>query len=187
MTSAPRRSAEAALLALLLASSPLAAAAQARQSDRVLDLQQGLFCAPPEAGRREAPDTLAGWIHVPDEPVAMVAEGRVAAAVLGQGFGVRFLLDGFDLVGVRFQVTHPPMGDQGVTRQGWDSLSQGGEWDAIFFQFDEPEELLPGTWTFTAHDGDQELFHIPFTVVPPEAAPELARLCQGGAMLSLLR
>ena len=187
MTSALQPLARSALWALALAALPLPAAAQMRVSAQVSDLMQGLFCAPQDTGRREAPDTMAGWIHVPDEPVRMVAEGAVAPAVLGLGFGVRFQRAGGDLVGLRYEVTHPPMGDGGLTRQGWDSLSQGGEWDAIFFQFDIPEELLPGEWTFAAYDGAHELFHVPFTVVDPALAPELTGRCRGGALLSLLR
>lgn len=185
MTFAPRRSAETALvLALLL---PVAAAAEPRLSGRIDALITGLFCAPDETGRREAPDTMSGWIHVPDEPVEMVAEGVVAPAVLGLGFGVRFRRAGTDLTDIRYEVSHPPMSASGITRQGWDSLSMGGEWDAIFFQFDEPDELVTGTWAFSAWVGGEELFHMPFTVVEPGQVPELADLCRGGAMLSVLR
>lgn len=184
MTFAPRRSAEAALLLALL---PGAAAAEPRVSARIDALIPGLFCAPEETGRRAAPDTMSGWIHVPEDPVELVAEGVVAPAVLGLGFGVRFRRAGADLIDIRYEVSHPPMAAAGITRQGWDSLSLGGEWDAIFFQFDEPEELVTGTWAFSAWIGGEELFHVPFTVVEPGQAPELADLCRGGAMLSLLR
>ena len=166
---------------------PLPASAEPRRSAALDDWVAGLFCAPEETGRREAPDTMAGWVHVPDTPVEMVAEGRIAPAVLGLGFGVRFLRSGDDLRGIRFEVTHPPMTEAGITRQGWDSLSAGGEWDAIFFQFDLPEELVTGDWAFAAWLDGEELFHIPFTVVDPALAPDLADLCRGGAMLSLLR
>jgi len=208
MTSAPRRSADAAPgvspgrasvpvpgLILALALSPAlvagagapALASGMRIAPGVVELDQGLFCAPPDAGRREAPDTMAGWIHVPDEPVQMVATGTVAPAILGMGFGVRFLRDGAGLTGIRYEINHPPMTEAGITRQGWDSLSMAGEWDAIFFQFDVPEELVTGDWSFAAFDGTEELFHVPFTVVDPGLVPDLAGLCRGGVMLSQLR
>lgn len=188
MTSAPRRSAEAAavLLAGLLAAAPGGARAGAVTGPGIEWLVQGLFCAPPETGRREAPDTISGWIHVPDAPVTMVAEGTVAPAALGLGFGVRFQRAGSDVALLRFVVTHPPMTAAGIARQGWESWSQAGEPDAIFFQFDLPEELLPGDWTFAAYLGEERLFSAPFTVVPAAEAPELVALCRPGAMMSRL-
>lgn len=189
-TSAPprsarlRRAAGAALAALLLATP--AAADDLRVGPGVAELVRGLFCAPPQTGRREAPDTMAGWIHVPDAPVELVAESTVAPAVLGMGFGVRFRRTGPDAAILRYEVTHPPIGTAGVTTQGWDSVSMAGDQDSIFFQFDLPEELVPGRWTFSARMDGQELFSAPFTVVPPERAPELAGLCRGGLMMSSL-
>lgn len=185
MTSALRRSVKGAACALLLAGgSP--AAAQVRAGPDVLDLVQGLFCAPPDAGRREAPGTLSGWVHVPDAPVQMVAEGDVAPAVLGMGFGVRFLRQGLDAP-VHFVVTHPPMGATGATQQTWDSQSLAGLEDAVFFQFDVTEELVTGAWSFQALVGGTEVFYAPFQVVDPAQAPELVALCQPGGFVSRLR
>lgn len=147
-------------------------------------LVQGLFCAPAQTGRREAPDTIAGWIHVPDEPVPMIAEGTVAPAVLGMGFGVRFQLRGLGVTALRYEVRHPPMGAGGVTRQGWDSLAEAGTPDSIFFQFDLPEELVTGRWEFRAYEDETELFRAAFTVVPAAERPELAALCRPGALMS---
>lgn len=186
MTSAPRRSAEAAALAVLIALGPVAARAEAVVGPQVDWLVQGLFCAPEETGRREAPDTMSGWVHVPDEPVPMIAEGTVAPAVLGMGFGVRFQRGGFGLTELRYEVHHPPMGAAGTTRQGWDSLSAAGETDSIFFQFDVPEELVLGRWEFRAYDGGREIFRAPFTVVPAAELPEIVALCRPGALMSAL-
>lgn len=185
MTSAPRRSAEAAALALALTlAAP--AGAEAVIGPQIDWLVQGLFCAPAETGRREAPDTISGWIHVPDEPVPMIAEGTVAPAVLGMGFGVRFQRRGLGVTGLRYEVIHPPMGPAGVTRQGWESLSAAGEVDAVFFQFDLPEELVLGAWEFRAYEGGRELFRAPFTVVPAGELPELVARCRPGALISAL-
>jgi len=185
-TSVPLRSADPVGAGLALIALALPTAAQVRKDPQVLELIPGLICAPPEAGRRDAPDTASGWVHVPDEPVGIVAEGQRVPAVLGMGFGVWFRLDGFGPLELRHVVTHPPMADTGITRQSWDSRSQGGMEDAIFFQFDVPEELVTGTWTFSAHDGTTELFSVPFTIVEPSEAPDLARLCRDGTMLSMV-
>jgi hypothetical protein len=187
MTSAPLRSAELTLAAVLvLAAVPQGAAAEAVLGPGVDWLVQGLFCAPDETGRREAPGTMSGWIHVPDTPVAMVTEGTVAPAVLGMGFGVRFQRSGADLAALRYEVRHPPMGPGAVTVQAWDSTSMGGAEDAIFFQFDVAEELVTGPWEFRAFEGGRELFRAPFAVVAPGTVPELAALCRSGMMMSAL-
>ncbi len=156
-------------------------------SPRVADLTLGLFCAPPEGDRRPAPDTMAGWVHVPDQPVEMIAEGNAAPAVLGLGFGVRFrLADGAPAI-TCYSVTHPPMPPSGITTQRWEGAIGAGATDTVFFQFDTPEELQPGDWTFSATADGEVLFTVAFTVTAPAALPDLARLCQGGALFSLSR
>lgn len=186
MTFAPPRSAELALAALLALAAAPQAVAEVVVGPGVAWLVQGLFCAPAETGRRAAPDTMSGWIHVPDAPVAMVAEGTVAPAALGMGFGVRFQLLGTGIAALRYEVRHPPMGAGGVTAQSWESVSTVGAEDAIFFQFDVPEELVTGPWEFRAYEGGRELFRAPFTVVEAGAAPDLLALCRPGAMMSAL-
>jgi precorrin-3B synthase len=51
----------------------------------VTEFRAGLFCAPEAGGRRAAPETMAGWIHIPDEPVTMRLEGHLARAVQDSG------------------------------------------------------------------------------------------------------
>ncbi|MCB1345308.1 MAG: DUF3859 domain-containing protein [Rhodobacter sp.] len=170
--------------AVLLTGAPALAQVVGPVSARVADLTAGLFCAPPEGGRRPAPDTMTGWIHVPDEPVRMVAEGNEAPAVLGMGFGVRYAIaPGTDLV-TRYTVTHPPIPPSGITEQHWDGMALAGGGDTAFFQFDVPEELQPGTWTFSVEAGGETLFTMAFTVRAAQDLPALASLCRGGALLS---
>lgn len=175
-------------LALILTLAPAALMAQdgTLHSPRVTMLEAGLFCAPPEGGRRPAPETLSGWVHVPDAPVEMVARGIEAPAVLGLGFGVRFRLADTLPVRTRYIVTHPPMPPLGATTQAWDGGLEAGATDTVFFQFDVPEELQPGEWTFSAEAGGEPLFTTTFTVRPPQDLPALADLCRGGALFSAM-
>lgn len=166
---------------------PLAAEPALRLGPGVEALTRGLICAPPEAGRRDAPDTASGWIHVPDVPIEIRIEGVVAPALLGTGFGVRYLLEGAAPVPVRYTVTHPPMPPDGLTRQSWDALVLPGMPEQVFFQFDIEDELQPGRWSFTAHSGEAELFYAGFDVVAPGTVPHLAALCRGGDLLALSR
>lgn len=173
----PRLTAALALAAGLALAAPAGAELPLRLASDVAELTRGLICAPPPAGRREAPDTAFGWIHVPDEPIVIRREGTTVPAVLGIGLGVRFRLHGEAPRLLRYVVEHPPMEPQGRTRQSWDGWTRG-EGEHVFFQFDLPEELLPGLWSFTAFDGRHEVFHATFKVVTPEEAPELAQLCE---------
>jgi hypothetical protein len=176
------------VFALILAILPMAALADdgVRLSDRVIDLRAGLFCAPPEGDRRPAPDTLSGWVHVPDQPVQMIAEGREAPAVLGLGFGVRYLLDTTVPLELRYTVTHPPMPPTGATRQSWVGNVLPGNTDTVFFQFDIEDELQPGPWSFSASANGQALFSVAFTVRPAAELPGLAGLCRDGSLLSVI-
>ena len=155
-------------------------------SPRVTDLVAGLFCAPPEAGRREAPDTMSGWIHVPDEPIEMIAFGNQAPAVLGLGFGVRFTLAPGPDAQMRYSVTHPPIPPSGGTTQSWSSMLMAGTTDSAFFQFDVPAELQPGEWSFTIEADGETLFTMAFQVMKAEDLPALANLCRDGSLLSLI-
>lgn len=156
-------------------------------SPRVQDLVAGLFCAPPDAGRRDAPDTLSGWIHVPDQPIEMVAFGNAAPAVLGLGFGVRFTLaPGPDAL-MNYTVTHPPIPPSGGTSQSWAGVLPAEFTDSAFFQFDVPAELQPGIWAFSVTADGESLFTMAFTIVKADDLPELARLCRDGSLLSLSR
>lgn len=158
-----------------------------RLSAQVVEFTRGLICAPPEGGRRDAPDTASGWIHVPDAPIQIRLEGTTAPALLGSGFGLRFVFEGDVPMTVRYIVTHPPMPPSGMTMQGWDSVVMPGTAEQVFFQFDVEEELLPGAWSFTAQSGGVELFHAGFDVVVPEQVPHLIGLCQGGDLLAFSR
>lgn len=175
-------------LALTLAILPAAALADGGMilSDRVTDMRAGLFCAPPEGGRRDAPGTLSGWVHVPDEPVQMIADGREAPAVLGLGFGVRYRLDNTETLDLRYSVTHPPIPPTGATAQSWVGAVAPGTSDTVFFQFDTEDELQPGPWSFSASVGGQDLFTVHFIVRPPGELPGLAGLCRNGSLLSAI-
>jgi len=155
-----------------------------RLSGRISEFTRGLICAPPDGGRRDAPDTTSGWIHVPDAPIHIRIEGTTAPALLGTGFGVRFTVVGDAPMAIRYDVHHPPMPPAGVARQSWESMVFPGEVEQVFFQFDIADELQPGPWSFTASSGGDELFHAGFDIVAAESVPHLSGLCMGGDLLA---
>ncbi len=153
-------------------------------SPRVATLTAGLFCAPEEAGRRPAPDTIIGWVHEPDAPIEMIAEGQVLPAMLGLGFGVRFTLSDTGDTDIRYTVTHPPMPPSGATTQSWDGYISTGFTGTALFQFDTTEELQLGDWQFSAASNGETLFSVDFTIRPASALPGMLGLCSHGDMLS---
>ncbi len=175
-----------AVVLAFVAGSPASADPPLRVSPHITQLERGLICSPSSSGRRDAPDTMAGWIHVPDAPLRIIAPSTSAPAILGMGFGVEFTIAGNEPLALRYEVTHPPMPPEGRTRQAWDGVAWPDSEEAIFFLFDIEEELQPGRWSFTAsHDGT-EIFHAEFDVVAPEAAPHLTGLCRDGGLLSFV-
>ena len=154
-------------------------------SPRVASLIPGLFCAADDRNRREAPDTMAGFIYEPEAPVEMVAEGQVLPAVIGLGFGVRYTLTDTDMTVLHYIVSHPAMPPNGMTVQRWRSDLSGGNIGTVFFQFDFENELQPGDWRIAAMIDGEVAFDVGFTVRPASDLPGLVGLCQGGSLLSL--
>lgn len=153
-------------------------------SPRVLDLTAGIFCAPPEGERRPAPGTASGWVHVPEEPVAMVAEGVRAPTVLGLGFGVRYRLSDTERAPTRYIVRHPPVPPLNMTEESWEGSVGAGSVDTVFFQFDLEEEMQRGDWSFSVESRGELLFTVAFTVTGPAELPALAQICHGDTLLS---
>lgn len=152
---------------------------------RVADYAAGLFCAPEDSGRRDAPGTIAGWIHVPDAPVVLEQAGRHVPAELGQGFGITYDLATNQSVALTHIVTHPPMPPGGQTYQAWSATLAPGETGTVFFQFDTEDELQPGTWTLSVFQGPDEILAVEFIVRAPSDLPRLAGACRDGLLLSL--
>lgn len=192
MTSAPRPLAKmrrrgfAGLALALWAASPVTGQTAPMIGDGTFELSAGLFCAPADTGRRDAPETISGWIHVPTEPVQMVVQGQVAVTQLGTGFGVQYRLQPGLFGMLEYSVQHPPIPPGNQTAQRWQGYLDPGLEDTVFFQFDIPQELQTGLWTISASLEGEVLFSVEFLVVDPASAPHLTNLCRAPALLSAL-
>lgn len=175
------------IAALCLTAASAAAEVRGPVAPSVVTLVGGLFCAPETAGRRPAPGTMDGWVHVPAEPIVLVAESDQAPMVLGMGFGVRYALAAGAPATVTYTVTHPPIPPSNMSVESWDSEAPLDGGDSFFFQFDRPEEMVPGEWTFSASMAGEVLFTVAFQVRPASDLPTLAHLCRAPQMLSLSR
>lgn len=147
--------------------------------------EAGIVCPPEPIGTEPAPNTLAGTTYVIADDPAFVSHGRQVPAVLGVGFGVKSRpTDGTDYLTVTIVLTHPKMGDAGVTVQSYDTQISSIGPSLAFFQFDHPYELVKGRWTFTAKSENAVLYSIDFEVVDPAQVPNLADICRYSDLLS---
>lgn len=153
-------------------------------SPQIASFRAGIFCAPVVIRTEPAPDTVAGVTNIIEDVPPFVSNGRNVPAVLGMGFGILAGAKRTMLLDVLIVVTHPPMGEAGVTRQSYYSdITNVGE-SMTLYQFDYDYELVQGAWTITATQGDEVLFRAGFTVVPPQQVPELAGVCGYENLLS---
>lgn len=156
-----------------------------KSDQSIVSLESGVICAPPSTGEAAAPNTVAGTTHIIDKAPPFVSTQNRVPAVLGLGFGVKSqseTLGGES--GVTMTIRHPPMGPNGVTQQTYDTRISDITPSITFYQFDFDYELLPGHWQMEAVKAGRVLFRTSFTVVRPNAIPELASLCGFEELLS---
>lgn len=184
LRSLPRFAVTLALLVALAAArhadaDPATTADMRVHPDLIAELVFGIYCAEPPIRTEAAPETASGVINiVPDIPRIRFAQTRVPAA-LGIGFGVISRAPvGMVHDPVVITVTHPPFPASGMEVQRWVTRLDFRDLNLTGFSFDIPGELVPGPWTFTAHAGTTELFHVPFEVVPADAAAGVLAECQ---------
>lgn len=124
----------------------------------------GVLPPDPDAGRT-AP------LVIVDQPRFVERTDRIEARPC-RGFGIRFRLAPPDPAGttrVTVRVTHPPMAPPGgeVRETGTYPQQVGREPGFAGYSFDEPWEMVPGTWTFAVLFGDKVLAEQRFEVVLP--------------------
>lgn len=171
----------ALLLSLLCLTVPVSAMAESaakNMSPLIASLTQGVYCEVPSVGSMQAPGTIAGRIDLYDTTPEFQWLSTRVPAVLGLSFGIRTqTLGGQMLGGVVITLTHPPMGARGTTSQSYVTQLGGNGPSINAYTFDLPEEMVTGTWTFTASQDGREVYSASFEVVPPMAEPQIANSC----------
>ena len=182
----------AALLALALYASASASAATAETASGsfanspVELLGAGVICEVELEGQREAPETVSGILNIVDQDREIdVATPRVPAD-LGLSFGVRAgLLPGTAIPGmVDIVVTHPPMGDRGVTVERWQAVMNAGETSINLFTFQHDFEMVQGPWLFQIVSEGEVLLQQPFEVTPSGTVPPVQQTCFSARIMS---
>ena len=150
----------------------------------VLDVTQGVFCGAGSTGSTAAEDTIAGTIDTYDTTPEFRWVGDTVPAALGIAFGLHITVPASEAGQIRFEVTHPPMGPDGVTVESWVSDVPQDDRYYTGFHFEKDYELAPGDWSLRGWRGDRLLYEARFNVVPPELMPEIAGECGGPDLLS---
>ncbi len=174
-----------AVFVWLVCAAALSAAPGDQMSPMVQSMKAGIICAPLVVGTNPAPDTVAGVTNVIEGEPQFISNGRQVPAVLGIGFGVKAqAAGGTDLYDVTVNVTHPAMGDAGVTRQTYPTAISGSDLSLMLYQFDFDYELVRGPWTIEAVQHGNVILHVEFEVVAPQMVPQLAAVCGFENLLS---
>ncbi len=155
-------------------------------TDLIEGFEYGLVCDTNVVGSAKAPDTDIGEINIISGTIEFSTSGTLVPAIPGLSFGVKTRAVGdINLEGVTFRVTHPPFIGTGTTEQSWQGFIEANRLSAQLYSFDFPSELVTGTWTLAAYQGDIMLYRISFDVIAPKDAPTyLKELCNLGAYTS---
>jgi len=137
----------------------------------------GIFCALETVEQREAKDTISGVVNLLAEAPVFLRKTTVVPAKIGIGFGIHVDIPAPLKGPVIMQTTHPPMGENGVTVERWDTEITPGRLNYNGFTFEYDYELLPGPWTIAALVNGRELYKVDFTVVDPALTPPIS--CEG--------
>jgi hypothetical protein len=158
-------------LAALLAATPAWAQVQL--------VEAGIICPRIVTGELvEAPDTEVGAIRRIDQRLAFDLDARDVPTITNLSFGFRVALDpGEGDREVTIVVTHPPMGERGVTRQSWEDQLVAGQSSMSLFTFEFDYEKVPGTWTFAVEVEGEPVVSVPFEVAAPDARGPVEAAC----------
>lgn len=177
-TCAPLQSAKRTLIAGLCAVTALGPATAQDWRDfpevylneaRLTVFDFGLYCTEGDGVEAEAPDTINGSVVSVDGSRLMAVQQQIPAA-LGVTFGVRAGALANLNTDARFTISHPPMGANNVTEQGWFVGFDDAGPSGAYWVFEDDFELVTGSWFMSARDLQGELlFSVAFEVVPPDA------------------
>jgi len=148
-------------------------------------VEAGIFCPEEASGRMEAPDTDSGYIDLLSGDVRAAFVGRVVPGQLTMGFGLRYQrAQGLGFAQGRMIVTHPPLGNGGMTQQSYPVLLDDTGSNMSQYDFDFPYEVQFGTWTMAIELEGEIVLQQSFEVVPPGIAPFTLDDCEGPVPMS---
>lgn len=145
----------------------------------------GVICDVTLNGSRPAPGTESGVLNIIDQNRAIDVTTRAVPAELGISFGIRATLDAdHRLSELWVEVTHPPMGPNGVTIERWHADPLTDTPLLNLFTFEHDYELVQGTWHFRLKSGSEVLLEQRFSVFPAGTVPAVQQACFLSKMMS---
>ncbi|MEO0372247.1 MAG: DUF3859 domain-containing protein [Pseudomonadota bacterium] len=171
-------------LAAMIAAGPGLAVSPPLVSDDVIALSYGFYCDPGSQVERDAPGTITGTISVPDVIPGFNAQTQTGPATLGIGFGVKAEITTRLEGTATILVEHPPHGPDGVTVESWQSFFSADGTNFAGFSFDEPYEMTPGLWRFSATLDGRPIYAVEFEILPEALSPLPDLGCAGPTPMS---
>ncbi|MEL6549404.1 MAG: DUF3859 domain-containing protein [Pseudomonadota bacterium] len=93
-------------------------------------------------------------------------------------FGFSFVMTAANGAPLTATITHPPMGEDGKTRQTWQMTSPPeGSGSGIGYALEDGFELVEGRWHVELSQEETVLAAVVFELVPPDRAAEYLAAC----------
>ncbi|GGG66752.1 hypothetical protein GCM10011415_12020 [Salipiger pallidus] len=174
------------LLGLSLAMGPAhGAMAEDFVRDPAVLIDHGVICQISSEGSRPAPDTMVGQINLIEQTRDLDVTTQLVPATAGISFGIKFMLaPGAGTREATVIVTHPPMGEAGITRETWLSTVDEFSPSLNLFTFEFPYEMVPGPWVMALELDGERVLEQSFEVVSELAAPAVLSVCYGQDFVS---
>lgn len=158
------------LAALILSASPVAGRAEGESwSDpkRVANVRVGIFCPPSVTSKSDGADTIRGDISRYSDRPALGKSTNIIPAVDHILFGVEALERPTTGDAVVIDVTHPPLGPDGVRHESWVTHMRVGEGSFSGYELGLSDGSPMGRWTISGTRNGKKLFSASFEVVRP--------------------
>jgi hypothetical protein len=161
-------------LSFAVTGSALAEPASPQASPQIGKIVAGVFCAPLEKLRHDAPGTDAGWMHLVDQIEFHWPGRQVVPVAKGLAFGVKVrLVPGAVDATTKIRLYHP-----GRTKpEVWDTTFNEWTDEIDFVRFDRESREDIGTWRIEAWEGDARIYTVEFEAVHRDELPEIAEAC----------
>ncbi len=134
----------------------------------------GYFCAVETVETLEAEDTMSGVVNLVDGPPPFIKQSTVVPGRIGIGFGIHIDVEPGYAGEVTVVTLHPPMGENGVTRESWSTNFTPGDISYNGFTFEYDYELVFGPWNLSASRNGRVVYEVDFLVVDPSNLPPVA-------------
>lgn len=134
------------------------------------DIQAGVFCYRSPDYVTKDRVTIDGKVDRFDEAPDIVKQTQVIPAIDGLLFGVSGRGSSSSGVVVTLEIEHPPLGDQGITRETWEAWYPNDRVTMNGYTLGLDRGNPVGKWILTAKQKKKVVFQVEFDVVEASKA-----------------